>query len=152
MAEREPSGRVKRETGPDRGTERVQEIREQVAGDRRKPIDLSDPIDVLYRGHIKHLTDWQAQAAHTWRSHRDVVQVGGPVMAQQREPGEGGEISELRHRRALDGLNAIDRALAAEPAAVRLEVRGVVIDRRPCQRLGDLRLGLDAAARALGIR
>lgn len=152
LAEREPSGRVKREAGPDRGTERVQEMREDIAGDRRRPIDLSDPVDVLYRGRIRHLTDRQAAAANAWRANRSLVQAGGPVLAQMREPGGGSEISELKHREALDALNAIDQGLNACSASVRQETRAVVIDRAKCQRLGDLRRGLDAVAKAVGIR
>lgn len=152
MVKREPNGREQRDHGPDRGTDELQARRKAITGDTRKPIDVEDPIDVLHRGTVRHLTDVQAVAASEWRRARAVLHAGGPTLAQAREPaGEAREISEERFQRAMKVVGDVDRALYDRGIAVFEETRRVVIDREKPRRLGDLKSGLNAVAIVVGI-
>lgn len=152
VAKREPNGREQRDHGPDRGTEELQARRKAVTGDTRKPIDVNDPIDVLHKGTVKHITDVQALAAGEWRRARAVLHSGGPTLAQAREPeGEPREMSEDRFQKAMKIVGAVDRALYAKGMAVFEETRSVVIDRERPRRLDDLKAGLNAVARVVGV-
>lgn len=153
LVKREANGRAQRDHGPDRGTDELQARREKVTGDARRPIDIEDPIDVLHRGQVKHLSDLQAEAASIWRRSSRVVASGGPVLAQFREPsGEGREITELEFRRAIHSLGKIDTALMGVGMAVLQEARSVVIHKQAPKRLDDLRAGLDAIVSALSLK
>lgn len=152
---REPNGRVKRVWQPDRGTEELQARRAAVTGDARRPVDLTDPIDRLHRGSIKHITDEQALAATIWRASMAVVLAGeGPKLAMLTD----GRVAPLmaarldeeeRIARARDRLETIETALRAQPLAVQLQVKDTVLHRQTARRLGDLKTGLDAIAKAL---
>ncbi|MDF1769855.1 hypothetical protein [Maricaulis sp.] len=153
LAKREPNGRIQREHGPDRGTDQGQARREAITGDRRRPVDLADPIDILHRGQIKHLTDEQAAAAHVWRAKRHVSMCGlGPALAERREDLPPGDpMPDRKVVEATEVVERINQVLARAGGAVAQQCRMVVIDQAPATRLDDLRTGLNAIASELGI-
>lgn len=150
--DREPSGRLQRHWQPDRGTEQIQEKRASVMGDHRQPVDLSDPIDRLHRGQIKHLTDTQALAAYIWRQRkREVLGGEGPRMAMlsdQVRKAPPPEDPYGEHRARID-LGKIDWALEQCGQGVTLQCKATVERMETPRRLQDLKRGLTAIAKAL---
>jgi len=115
MVEREPSGRPKRSSAPDRGTPEVQAKRQALTGKPHAPLDIADPIDVLYRGDPQVLSEGQARAAAMWRSATRKLLAGeGPRLAMQREPTGPGRGSSARQiRQARRELTKIQEALGS---------------------------------------
>ncbi len=152
--DREPNGRAQRQWQPDRGTEELQARRSSVMGDHRQPVDLHDPIDRLHRGQIKHLTDEQALAAYIWRQRkREVLGGEGPRLAVlsdqvRREPPAEDPYGE--HRARVD-LGKIDHALEQCGQGVKLQCEATVERNETPRRLQDLKRGLSAIVKALGL-
>lgn len=152
VPKREPNGRKRRIWTPDRGTEQIQAKREQVTGNHKKPIDLSDPIDVLHRGKDQKLDDTQALAAEVWRSaKRDLLSGEGPRLAMQKDGprGEEAEGNPEREQRARQTLQIIKTTLMKAHSGIHHTCVAVVERKEAPLRVEYLQEGLSAVARAL---